>query len=186
MVLMYRWWSVLAVVWEWTLVWRVETLNEHPPLFRFVVYVWHHCMLLIGPIPDPVLGLPHTFCHGLGLYPWSAWGSHKTWLQIANEIHFLITYYVSQEVELWLWSTKVKSEEQLSVTNLSSENNLLMFWLNAPVVIQAKMKKCEQTLPLPCTTDTHHWRSKFCEDCSSLPAFSSQWATNPGLLSLSW
>ena len=34
----------------------------------------------------------------------------------------------------------------LSVTNLSSENNLPTFRLNAPVIIQAKVKKCEPTL----------------------------------------
>ena len=36
-----------------------------------------------------------------------------------------------------------KWRERLSVTNLSSENK---FWLNAPVVNRAKVKKCEQTL----------------------------------------
>jgi len=34
----------------------------------------------------------------------------------------------------------------LSVTNLRLKNNLLTFQLNAPVVIRAKVKKCEQTL----------------------------------------
>ena len=37
-------------------------------------------------------------------------------------------------------------KNRLSVTNLSSENKLPMFRLNAPVVIRAKVKKCEQTL----------------------------------------
>ena len=37
-------------------------------------------------------------------------------------------------------------QKRLSVANLSSENNLLTFQLNAPVVIRAKVKKCEQTL----------------------------------------
>ena len=32
----HRWRSVLAVVWLWMLVWRMETLNEHPLQFRFV------------------------------------------------------------------------------------------------------------------------------------------------------
>ena len=32
-------------------------------------------------------------------------------------------------------------ERRLSVTNLSLENNLLMFQLNAPVVIRAKVKE---------------------------------------------
>ena len=36
--------------------------------------------------------------------------------------------------------------ERLSVTNLSSENNLPMFRLNAPVVIRVKVKRCEQML----------------------------------------
>ena len=34
----------------------------------------------------------------------------------------------------------------LSGTNLSSENHLLTFQLIVPVIIRAKMKKCEQTL----------------------------------------
>ena len=38
--------------------------------------------------------------------------------------------------------------KRLSVANLSSENNLPTFRLNAPVVIRAKVKKCEQTLLL--------------------------------------
>ena len=35
-------------------------------------------------------------------------------------------------------------KRRLSVTNLSSENNLLTFCLNAPVVIRAKVKKCSR------------------------------------------
>ena len=35
---------------------------------------------------------------------------------------------------------------RLSVTNYSSENNLPMFRLNAPVVIRVKVKRCEQML----------------------------------------
>ena len=37
-------------------------------------------------------------------------------------------------------------KRRLSVTNLSSENNLPMLHLNAAVVIRVKVKKCEQTL----------------------------------------
>ena len=49
---------------------------------------------------------------------------------------------------------------RLSVTNLSLENNLPMFQLNAPVIIRAKVKKC-----LMC--DDHwsiqlkHWQAIF-------------------------
>ena len=35
---------------------------------------------------------------------------------------------------------------RLSVTNYSSQNNLPKFRLNAPVIIRAKVKRCEQTL----------------------------------------
>ena len=38
------------------------------------------------------------------------------------------------------------NEDNLSVTNLSSENNSPTFRLNAPVVIRAKVKRSEQTL----------------------------------------
>ena len=37
-------------------------------------------------------------------------------------------------------------KRRLSVTNLSSENNLPMFRLNPPIVIRAKVKKSNQTL----------------------------------------
>ena len=37
-------------------------------------------------------------------------------------------------------------KRKLSVTNFSSENNLLTFRLNAPVIIRVKVKRCEQTL----------------------------------------
>ena len=43
-------------------------------------------------------------------------------------------------------------EKALSVTNLSSENNLPTFQLNAPDVIRAKVKKCEQTYYKPSIT----------------------------------
>ena len=43
-------------------------------------------------------------------------------------------------------ASQLASAEGLSVTNLSSENNLLMFPLDAPVVNRVKVKKCEQTL----------------------------------------
>ena len=39
-----------------------------------------------------------------------------------------------------------KQRERLSVTNLSLENNLLMFRLNAPVVIRAKVKEVRTAL----------------------------------------
>ena len=45
----------------------------------------------------------------------------------------------------WLLYT-CKWRMRLSVTNFTLENNLPTFWLNAPVVIRAKVKKCEQTL----------------------------------------
>ena len=52
-----------------------------------------------------------------------------------------------------------------------------MFQLNAVDVIRAKVKKCEQTLLFNATNeDTHHWRSKVGEDCSSLLACSPQWS----------
>ena len=37
-------------------------------------------------------------------------------------------------------------KRRLSVTNFSLENNLPTFRLNAPVIIRAKVKRCEQML----------------------------------------
>ena len=45
-------------------------------------------------------------------------------------------------------------KRRLSVTNLSLENNLLTFWLNAPVIIRVKVKRCKQTLLF---TVMHYW-----------------------------
>ena len=43
-------------------------------------------------------------------------------------------------------NVNVQMKRRLSVANLSLENNLPMFGLNAPVVSRAEMKKCEQML----------------------------------------
>ena len=69
-------------------------------------------------------------------------------------------------------------KRRLSVTNFSLENNLPTFRLNAP--LGRKWRSMKQTpLFIAWTTeDTHHWRSKVDEHCSSLPASSSQWSRN--------
>ena len=43
-------------------------------------------------------------------------------------------------VACWWLTLCAWMKRRLSVTNLSSENNLLVFWLNAPVGIKAKVK----------------------------------------------
>ena len=66
---------------------------------------------------------------------------------------------VDEHSDVFFWGKETSSSFQwllswllhewrgrLSVTNLSSENNWLTFRLNAPVVISAKVKKCEQML----------------------------------------
>ena len=45
-------------------------------------------------------------------------------------------------------------KRRLSVTNLSSGNNLPTFWLNAPVVIRVKVKRCKQMLLF---IPMHYW-----------------------------
>ena len=57
-----------------------------------------------------------------------------------------------------------------SVTNVSLENNLPTFWLKAPVIIRAKVKRCEQMLLF---IVVHNWghtslEVKGREDCSFL------------------
>ena len=74
-------------------------------------------------------------------------------------------------------------KKRLSVTKFSSENNLPMFRLNAAVIIRVKVKRCEQTLLF---IAMHYWgytssEVRVGEDCSSLPASSSQWSSNQGL-----
>ena len=49
--------------------------------------------------------------------------------------------YSLQQYFQWLLSWLQLHRERLSVTNLSSENNLPTFQLNAPVVIRAKVKE---------------------------------------------
>ena len=100
-----------------------------------------------------------------------------------------LTYYTynlhCEAVYLRLFSWLLhKLRGRLPVTNLSSEN-LPTFRLNAPVLIRAKGKRCEQTLLFIAmhywgciTEDTCHWRSKIGEDCSpTLPLHHSSLAT---------
>jgi len=51
-------------------------------------------------------------------------------------------------------------DKRLSVTNLSSENNLLMFRLNALVVIKAKVKEVQTNIAICSLLDncTYHQR----------------------------
>ena len=58
------------------------------------------------------------------------------------------------------------------------------FGLNAPVVIRTKEKtNIAIHNHALLRYDTCHWRSKVGEDCSFLPASSSQWSSNQGVLS---
>ena len=73
----------------------------------------------------------------------------------------------------------VKWRIRLSVANLSSENNVANFLLNALVAIRVKVKMCEQTLYVlfsHAPLKTNHWRSKVGKDCSPLTASSSWWS----------
>ena len=45
----------------------------------------------------------------------------------------------------------IPMKRRLSVTNFSLENILPMFWLNAPVIIRAKVKRCELFIAM------HYW-----------------------------
>ena len=73
-------------------------------------------------------------------------------------------------------------KRRLSVTNFSSKNNLPTFQLNAPVVIRAKERRCEQTLLF---IAMHYWGYTSLEVKGRwgllLPASSSQWSNNQGL-----
>ena len=85
-----------------------------------------------------------------------------------------LTPVTTRQVRLWVHNNKLKAAlmlhtstdcsystlnffqwllswllHRISVTNLSSENNLPTFWLNAPVVIRAKVKRCK--------TECHNW-----------------------------
>ena len=75
-------------------------------------------------------------------------------------------------------------KRRLSVTNLNSENSLLMFRLNAPVIIRAKVKKCETNASIYShallryrytSREVRGWWGLL------LPASSSQWSSNQGL-----
>ena len=47
------------------------------------------------------------------------------------------------------WDSENQMKRKLSVTNLSSENNLPTFWLNAPVIIRAKVHHSSRNHFLP-------------------------------------
>ena len=72
---------------------------------------------------------------------WSAqwrvlWRTHN--LSDFHSCNWIVHSLQSERMAQW--------RGRLSATNFSSENNLLTFRLNAPVVITAKVKRCEQTL----------------------------------------
>ena len=54
--------------------------------------------------------------------------------------------YIDRFIHNSITLTICLNEEKVIVTNFSSENNLPMFRLNAPVVIRVKVKRCKQTL----------------------------------------
>ena len=59
---------------------------------------------------------------------------------------------------------------------------MLTFRLNTPVVIRAKVKKWEQTLLfIAIHRGSRHWRSKVCQNCSSLIVCLSQQSSNQRL-----
>ena len=73
-----------------------------------------------------------------------------------------------------MFSSYVYLEEGYLLPTISSENSFPMFRLNAPVVIRAKVKKVCTVYSQALLRDTRHRRSKVGENCSSLPASSSQ------------
>ena len=73
-----------------------------------------------------------------------------------------------------MFSSYVYLEEGYLLPTISSENNFPMFRLNPPVVIRAKVKEVCTIYSNALLRDTRHRRSKVGENCSSLPASSSQ------------
>ena len=87
---------------------------------------------------------------------------------------------------VWILRVKLVDQSNYSIERSLACHNLPTFRLNAPVVIRAKVKEVWNNVAI---YNTHHWRStKVGEDCSSLPASSSQRSSNQGLpvLHLGW
>ena len=75
----------------------------------------------------------------------------------------------------------INEEEGYLLPTTARKITLPTFRLNAPVVIRAKVKEVRTKHHYSHTTeDTRHQRSKVGEDCSSLPASSSQRSSNQG------
>ena len=89
-----------------------------------------------------------------------------SWKNIYNSVQMHQTSW--SRCGSWLWCQHPASSVafqlapagRLSVINLSLKYNLPMFWLNAPVVVRAKVKKC-----LMCNDDwsiqSKHWQVIF-------------------------
>ena len=86
--------------------------------------------------------------------PSHKWAGHETRLQMSLSPSISVVAIIDISIVL---ATKYKCnppynymymymKRRLSGTNFSLENKLLTYRLNAPVVIRAKVKKCEQTL----------------------------------------
>ena len=90
------------------------------------------------------LATPNSFSSQIS---YECWDLRFSDTNLSLEITSQCFHWIVSRPWWWLEHSAVETNwGRLSVTNLSSENNLSMFWLNAPVVIRAKVKNCEQTL----------------------------------------
>ena len=80
--------------------------------------------------------------------------------------------------ELTLWEL-IFWEEPSSLTQVEVDIETTLIWAEF-----TRLSLSSESLRLDYTRlaeNTHHWRSKVSEDCSSLPISSSQWSSNQGL-----
>ena len=71
----------------------------------------------------------------------------QNWWLVKITLLYTLSVAVYSCIQLYLW-------REGCLINLSLKNSLPMFRLNAPVIIGAKVKKCEQTLPF---IAAHYW-----------------------------
>ena len=95
------------------------------------------------------LATPNSFSSQIehGDVSYESWHLRFSDTNLGSEITCQCFHWIVSRPWWWLEHSAVETSwGRLSVTNLSSENNLPMFRLNAPVVIRTKVKNCEQTL----------------------------------------
>ena len=179
---------VVRVWWCMSMFNHAQTINE-PQIWQMPNVIQNDTQNMFRSISGLVwactwvcIGWGRKFTLHDNLYIWQSWNI------IVHQVQSMVMVVRekipgSQCVPMSAFQRSLGTRLHLSVASSREKGYLLPTWvrkittcmptfrLNAPVVIRAMKKKCEQTLLF---IAMHYWKSKVGEDCSSLPASSSQ------------